>query len=157
MVRIHCSVSFVRILIFYLLQAIISYIYYSCLVSLKCNNFSGMIIFMWVRFSLLERLRFGSVIFIMLNNFLMSIFIQRSKDQCCEKHFWWCIAQYIENEHPMWSSSGMSCTNLHQWDVKYTPQSWDTSDLIETLQECCNVKFWWDVKGRNAWSPRELM
>ena len=88
------------------------------------------------------------------------MYIQRSKDECCEKHFWWRIAQCMENEHPLWSSNGVSCeltTNRDQWDVKYTPGTWDTSDLFETLQECCNAKFWWDVKGCKAASPRELM
>lgn len=48
-------------------------------------------------------------------------------------------------------------TNLDQWDVKYTPASWDTADLFETLKECCVSKFWWDVDGCTAASPRELM
>ncbi|KAL3822208.1 hypothetical protein ACHAXA_000648, partial [Cyclostephanos tholiformis] len=87
-------------------------------------------------------------------------YLYRSKEECCQKHFWWRIAQCMENEHPVWSSNGNSCeltTNLDPWEVKYTPQTWDTADLFETLQECCIAKFWWDVDGCKAASPKELM
>jgi hypothetical protein len=66
----------------------------------------------------------------------------------------------MQNEHPVWYSNGANCeltTNLEQWDVKYTPQTWAAADLFETLEECCNAKFWWNVEGCKATSPKEVM
>ena len=41
--------------------------------------------------------------------------------------------------------------------MKYTPQTWAAADLFETLEKCCNTKFWWNVEGCKATSPKELM
>ena len=46
---------------------------------------------------------------------------------------------------------------MDQWEVKYTPQIWGASDLFETLEECCNSKFWWDVPGCIGASPKEVV
>ena len=87
-------------------------------------------------------------------------YLYRSKEECCETHFWWRVAQCMQNEHPLYVSDGEKCdqtVNLDQWEVKYTPQVWDSSDLFETLEECCNAKFWWDVPGCIAASPKEIV
>ena len=73
----------------------------------------------------------------------------RSKRDCCENHFWWRVAQCMVNEHPLYRSNGDHCEvreELEDMEVKYTPAPWDTSDLFETLEECCNTKHWWDVE-----------
>ncbi|KAL9183322.1 hypothetical protein ACHAXT_005109 [Thalassiosira profunda] len=44
----------------------------------------------------------------------------------------------MDNEHRLYTSNGQVCdtlVNLEQWDVKYTPAEWDTSDLFETLRD----------------------
>lgn len=89
-------------------------------------------------------------------------YLYLSKEDCCATHFWWRIAQCMENEHPLWAASdggGQYCeqrVNLEQWEVKYTPADWSSSDLFDTLSQCCNNKFWWDVNGCLAESPQEL-
>ena len=62
------------------------------------------------------------------------------------------------NEHPLNYSSGKYCeqkVNIEQQEVKYTPQIWGASDLFETLEECCNSKFW-DPECIGA-SPKEVV
>jgi len=57
-------------------------------------------------------------------------YLYQSKEECCEMHFWWRITQCMDNEHPMYESNGEFCeikVNLDQWEVKYTPQTWESS------------------------------
>ena len=66
----------------------------------------------------------------------------------------------MSNNHPMYYSTGSHCelkVDFEDWEDKYSPGDWDSSDLFETLLECCNAKFWWDVPGCLAASPKELL
>jgi hypothetical protein len=87
-------------------------------------------------------------------------YLYESKEECCETHFWWRVAQCMQNEHNLYYSNGSHCTqkvNLEQWEVKYTPAEWSTSDKFETLEECCNAKFWWDVNACMSQSPQNIV
>lgn len=86
-------------------------------------------------------------------------YLYRSKEECCKNHFWWRVAQCMQNEHPVWFSNGVTCeskTTLEQWEVKYTPQTWESADLFEIMGQCCNAKIWWDVDGCMAASPKAV-
>ena len=83
-----------------------------------------------------------------------------SKEECCQNHFWWRIAQCMENSFPLYVSNGSFCeqkVDFEDWEAKYSPGSWDSSDLFSTLKECCNAKFWWDPKGCVSKSPKALV
>lgn len=63
------------------------------------------------------------------------------------------------NEKPMYYSNGSFCDQkvfFEDWESKYTPGTWSSSDQFDTLRECCVAKFWWDIEGCVASSPKEL-
>lgn len=65
----------------------------------------------------------------------------------------------MANEHPVYISDGEKCeqkTFLEFHESKFTPGTWDSADLYETLEECCIAKFWWDKQSCLSNSPREL-
>lgn len=87
-------------------------------------------------------------------------YLYRSKEECCENHFWWRITQCMDNDHPMYYSNGSYCeqkVEFEDWESKFTPGDWGASDLFETLDQCCTAKFWWDVPGCMAASPKEMV
>ena len=49
-----------------------------------------------------------------------------------------------------------SQVNFEDWESKFTPGSWDSSEQFDTLNECCVAKFWYDIVGCIAASPKEL-
>ena len=66
----------------------------------------------------------------------------------------------MDNNHPMYYSTGSHCdqkVDFEDWEDKYTPGNWDSSDLFETLLGCCRSKFWWDVPQCIAESPKKLV
>lgn len=86
-------------------------------------------------------------------------YLYHSKEECCQNHFWWRVQQCMGNQKPMYYKNGEICDQkvyFEDWESKYTPGSWSSSDQFETLQECCVVKFWYDVEGCMAASPKEL-
>jgi len=86
-------------------------------------------------------------------------YLYRSKELCCENHFWWRITQCMANEHPLYYSDGEKCDQkvfFEFHEAKFTPADWSSSDLFETLQQCCVHKFWWDKQACMEKSPREL-
>ena len=59
----------------------------------------------------------------------------------------------------MYYSVGDHCeqkTNFEDWEAKYTPASWDSSSLFETLVDCCVTTHGWDVQHCMENSPKEL-
>jgi len=86
-------------------------------------------------------------------------YLYRSKELCCQNHFWWRITQCMANEHPMYYSTGQKCDQkvfFEFHESKYTPADWSSSDLFETLEDCCTHKFGYNVRKCMADSPREL-
>lgn len=86
-------------------------------------------------------------------------YLYHSKELCCQNHFWWRITQCMQNEHPLYISTGEMCEQkvfFEFHESKFTPGEWDASDLFESLEDCCRNKFWWDKEGCMAASPREL-
>jgi hypothetical protein len=86
-------------------------------------------------------------------------YLYDSKEDCCRNHFWWRIQQCMGNQKPMYYSNGSYCDQkvfFEDWESKYSPGSWSASDQFETLQECCAAKFYWDIDGCVAASPKEL-
>jgi len=86
-------------------------------------------------------------------------YLYRSKEECCQNHFWWRITQCMGNEHPMYFSDGEKCDQKVYFDnheAKFTPGDWLSADLFENLEECCKAKFWWDVPSCMSNSPKEL-
>lgn len=65
----------------------------------------------------------------------------------------------MANEHPMWFKSGEKCdqkVEFEDWESRFTPADWGTSDLFETLEDCCIAKLWYDIDGCLDNSPREM-
>ena len=65
----------------------------------------------------------------------------------------------MANEHPLYYSDGEKCDQkvfFEFHEAKFTPADWSSSDLFETLQQCCVHKFWWDKQACMEKSPREL-
>jgi hypothetical protein len=65
----------------------------------------------------------------------------------------------MANEHPVYYSTGEICDQkifLDFMEVKYTPADWSSSDLFDTLEQCCVNKFYWDKEGCMANSPQEM-
>lgn len=65
----------------------------------------------------------------------------------------------MSNEHPMYYSTGDRCDQKVFFDhheSKFTPGRWDSSDLFETLEECCSTKFYYAVGECMQKSPREI-
>ena len=63
------------------------------------------------------------------------------------------------NQKPMYYKNGEICDTkviFEDWESKYTPGSWTSSNQFETLRECCVAKFWYDVEGCMNSSPKEL-
>lgn len=59
----------------------------------------------------------------------------------------------------MWYKNGDKCDQKIQfedWESKYTPADWATSDLFETLDDCCVAKFWYGIDDCIGNSPREM-
>jgi hypothetical protein len=86
-------------------------------------------------------------------------YLYDSKEDCCRNHFWWRIQQCMGNEKPMYYSNGSFCDQkvyFEDWESKFSPGSWSSSDLFDTLKECCAAKFYWDIPGCVAASPKEL-
>jgi hypothetical protein len=86
-------------------------------------------------------------------------YLYHSKEECCRNHFWWRVQQCMGNQKPMYYKNGEICDQkviFENWESKYTPGSWDSSDQFETLRECCVAKFWYDIEGCIAASPKEL-
>ena len=86
-------------------------------------------------------------------------YLYRSKEECCTEHFWWRITQCMANEHPMWFKNGETCdqkVEFEDWESRFTPTDWGTSDMFETLEDCCIAKFWYDIDGCLDNSPREI-
>jgi hypothetical protein len=86
-------------------------------------------------------------------------YLYRSKEECCENHFWWRIQQCMGNDISMYYSNGSYCdqkVTFEDWESKFTPGTWESSDLFETLKECCVAKFWYDIEGCIDASPKEL-
>ena len=47
------------------------------------------------------------------------------------------------NEKPMYYSNGQHCDQkvyFEDWESKYTPGTWESSDQFGTLKECCVAK-----------------
>jgi len=66
----------------------------------------------------------------------------------------------MDNNHPMYYSNGEFCdqkVDFEDWEAKYTPATWSSSSLFETLDECCATKFWYDVDTCMAKSPKEMV
>lgn len=66
----------------------------------------------------------------------------------------------MENDHPMWYSTGSHCAvkvHFEDWESKYTPADWSTSDLFDTLQQCCATKFWSNPEKCIAESPKDMV
>ena len=66
----------------------------------------------------------------------------------------------MENEHTLYRSNGKYCElveELEDMEVKYTPADWDTSNLFETLDDCCIAKHWWDVDGCKDKGDKEVV
>jgi len=86
-------------------------------------------------------------------------YLYRSKLECCQEHFWWREAQCMQNEHPLWYSTGEACDQkvfLDFHEVKYTPGDWSSSDLFDTVEQCCVNKHWWNKEECLNNSPREM-
>lgn len=86
-------------------------------------------------------------------------YLYRSKEECCQNHFWWRIQQCMGNQKPMYYSNGSFCDQkvfFEDWESKFTPGTWSSSDQFETLQQCCAAKFYWDIQGCVDASPKEL-
>ena len=65
----------------------------------------------------------------------------------------------MNNNHPLYILSGDHCeqkVEFEDWEAKYTPQDWDSSNLYETLTECCVANHGWDVAGCIERSPKQL-
>lgn len=63
------------------------------------------------------------------------------------------------NDKNMYRSNGSYCeikADLQDWETKYTPDSWEDSDLFFTLKECCVAKHWYDIEGCIEASPKEI-
>lgn len=59
----------------------------------------------------------------------------------------------------MYYSNGEFCdqkSEFEDWESKYTPADWDSSDLFDTMEECCAAKFWWNIEDCKANSPKEF-
>lgn len=60
----------------------------------------------------------------------------------------------------MYYSTGSHCelkVDFEDWEDKYSPGDWSSANLFETLLECCNAKFWYDVPKCLADSPKDLV
>ena len=65
----------------------------------------------------------------------------------------------MENKKLMFYSNGSYCdskSNFSDWETKFTPGSWESSDLFTTLKACCITKFWYDIEGCVETSPKEI-
>lgn len=65
----------------------------------------------------------------------------------------------MANEHPLYYSTGEICDQKVYFEfheAKYTPADWSTSDLFDTLEQCCVNKFWWNKEECLANSPQEV-
>ena len=63
------------------------------------------------------------------------------------------------NQKPMYYSNGSFCdkkVNFEDWESKYSPGTWESSSLFETIQECCVTNFYYDIEGCMADSPKSL-
>jgi hypothetical protein len=63
------------------------------------------------------------------------------------------------NDKPMYYSNGQYCdqkVEFEDWESKYSPGTWESTDQFDTLKECCVAKFYWDIEGCIASSPKEL-
>ena len=66
----------------------------------------------------------------------------------------------MDNNIPLYYSNGLHCDqkiDFEDWESKYSPGTWDSSGLFETLKECCNANFWWDPKGCISDSPKSML
>ena len=63
------------------------------------------------------------------------------------------------NENKEYISNGSYCEKRHElkdWETKFTPEGWDSTNLFFTLRDCCVTKFWWDIEGCIAASPKHI-
>ena len=69
------------------------------------------------------------------------------------------LIKCMDNEHTMYYSNGEFCdskSSFEDYESKYTPGVWDSADLFDSMEECCANKFWWDIPGCKASSPKEF-
>ena len=65
----------------------------------------------------------------------------------------------MENKRLMYYSNGSYCaskSDFEDWETKFTPGTWESSDLFTSLKDCCVTKFWYDIKGCVEASPKEI-
>ena len=65
--------------------------------------------------------------------------------------------QCMGNERLMYYSTGTSCNSkLNFEDTELNSMNWISTTLFETAEDCCRERFWWDIEGCLASSPKEI-
>jgi len=89
------------------------------------------------------------------NNEGEQIYLYRNKEECCENHFWWRMAQCMANEEYKFYRNGEICDSkleFEDWEMN-SPAEWTDTKLFDTLDECCANLFSYDYSGCMGRSP----
>jgi len=89
------------------------------------------------------------------NNEGEQIYLYRNKEECCQNHFWWRMAQCMANEEYKFYRNGEICDSkieFEDWESN-SPAEWTDTKLFDTLDECCANLFSYDYSGCMGRSP----
>ncbi|KAL7497451.1 hypothetical protein ACHAWT_007422 [Skeletonema menzelii] len=89
------------------------------------------------------------------NNEGEQIYLYRNKEECCQNHFWWRMAQCMANEEYKFYRNGEICDSkikFEDWEMN-SPAEWTDTKLFDTLDECCANLFSYDYSGCMGRSP----
>ena len=84
------------------------------------------------------------------NNEGEQIYLYRNKEECCQNHFWWRMAQCMANEEYKFYRNGEIC------DSKIEFEDWETgtdTKFFDSVDECCANLFSYDYSGCMGRSP----